>query len=97
MDDAMQLETGAVAAMAGRFRSAGLELGRARDTFESLTSVGVEPIVAVAARTADRWVDGLRVAAVAIVEIGTELDACVAAARDRDEATAVVFREMARP
>jgi len=96
VDDGVELQGAAVGAMAGRFRAAGMALARARDAHEAGTSGAVDPVTAAHQRAASRWTEGLRVAAVAVVEVGNELDACVRAATDGDDATAVVFRGIGR-
>ncbi|UJP38629.1 hypothetical protein [Cellulomonas palmilytica] len=91
-DDEVELQAAAVRAMATRFRTAGTTLARAREAHEDATRAPVEALAAAHTRVAQRWTQGLRVAAAALVEVGNELDACVRASSDRDAATAVEFR-----
>lgn len=92
----VELQPAAVSAMAVRFRSAGMELGRARDVHARAAGLDVTPVATAHARAVHRWTEGLRVAAAALVEVGNELDSCVRASTDGDEATATVFRGIQR-
>ncbi len=88
----VELQPAAVSAMAVRFRASGMELGRARDAHAAAADEAVDPVASAHARAVHRWTEGLRVAAAALVEVGTELDACVRATTDGDEQTAATFR-----
>ncbi len=92
MSDEVELQPAAVAAMAVRLRASGMELGRVRDAHAGAAGQPVVPLARAHERAVHRWTEGLRVAAAALVEVGAEVDACVRATTDGDEATAATFR-----
>ena len=92
MNDEVELQSAAVGAMAVRFRASGMELGRVRDAHAAAAGGAVVPVARCHESAVHRWTEGLRVAAAALVEVGTELDACVRATTDGDATTAAVFR-----
>jgi len=92
VSDEVELQPAAVGAMAVRFRASGMELGRVRDAHAAAAAEAVVPVARAHERAVHRWTEGLRVAAAALVEVGTELDACVRATTDGDETTAATFR-----